>query len=244
MSALLAAALVLAGAAVAQPPDPRQDSLRGPIPPPTIRVDDTISVDDIVERIMAFDKNKDGKVTKDELPERMHHLIEQGDTNKDGALDRDEVKKLAARMATAPGGFGAGGFRAAGRGPGVPGGFAIIGGSIRDFAPSPGLNDIEGVVEDLKLSDKKKDQALAAAKAHEESVRRLMDQARADLLKRMKEILSEEEFKDFQAALGRPRGGPTSISFGPPDGPRPGDVQRRIDQLQKELEDLKRDARR
>src|SRR5690242_16347443 len=88
-SALLAA-LVLAGMAVAQPPDRKQGPPRGL----DLLIPDTpnpVSVDDIVERIMSFDKNKDGKVTKDELPERMHHLIEQGDTNKDGALDRDEV---------------------------------------------------------------------------------------------------------------------------------------------------------
>jgi EF hand domain-containing protein len=233
-SAFLAAALVLAGMAVAQPPDRKQKPPRGlsqvlPDQPNPIRVDD------IVERVMSFDKNKDGKVTKDELPERMHHLIEQGDTNKDGALDRDEVKKLAARMATGPGGFGAGGFRVDGRGPGAPGGFGV-GSSIRgtgpgpalDFAfgPAPGPSAIESVVDDLKLSAKKKDQALAAVNAHEENIRKLMDQAHADLLKKMKEILSEEEFKDFQAALDRPRPS-TVISVGVPDAPRPGDVERK-----------------
>src|SRR5215472_9363804 len=91
----LMAALVLVGAAVAQPPDPRQGPGPGLVRPARI------SVDDIVERIMAFDKNKDGKVTRDELPERMHDLIIRGDTNKDGALDRDEIRRLA----TAPGGF-------------------------------------------------------------------------------------------------------------------------------------------
>src|SRR5438046_7569970 len=55
--------------------------------------------DDVVERIMSFDKNKDGKVTKDELPERMQDLIARGDTNKDDALDNAEIKKLAADLA-------------------------------------------------------------------------------------------------------------------------------------------------
>src|SRR5262249_56541676 len=104
---------------------------------------------------------------------------------------------------------------------------------------------IEGVVEDLKLSGKQKDQALAAVKAHEENVRKLMDQARAELLEKMKEILSEEEFQDFKAALDRPRAGTTIINVGPPDAPRPGDVERRrIDQPQKELDDLRRQLRR
>jgi hypothetical protein len=213
----LLAAFLLAGAVLAQPPGPGQE------PPQELARRAPISVDDIVEHIMSFDKDKKGKVTRDDLPERMRHLIELGDTNKDGALDRDEIKELAAKLATGPG--GPGGPRAItvdrpdfrigpGPGPGGPGGFAL-GGAIRS---GPGA--AEAVVEDLKLSDKKKDQATAAAKAHEENVRKLMDQARADLLKKMKEILSEEEFEDFKAALDRPRGG--TVIVGPPDGPTTG----------------------
>jgi hypothetical protein len=227
MSALMAAP-VLAGAAVAQLPDQRQE------PPPGLVRPAPIRVDDIVEHIMAFDKNKDGKVTKDELPERMHHLIALGDTNKDGALDRDEIKKLATARATAPGGFGgdvvavAGGFPGPGRAT-APGGFGRVDtrvgfqqelGRGPGFGPgpAPGPGAIEGVVDDLKLPGKKKGQAMAAVKAHQENVRKLMDQARAELLQKMKEILSEEELQDFKAALDRPRGG--TIFLGPPPGPR------------------------
>src|SRR5262249_29649946 len=188
-----------------------------------------LGADDIVERIMTFDKNKDGKVTRDELPERMQFLIELGDTNKDGALDRDEIKKLAARLADAPGGFGGpraltverGEFRGGfGTGPG-PG-------------PGPGPGAVEGVVDDLKLSGKQKDQAMAAVKAHQENVGKLMEQARADLLRQMKEILSEEEFLDFKAALDRPRG--ATFFVGPPDAPRPEDAQTSLEQLQNALD--------
>jgi hypothetical protein len=203
----LLAAPVLVGADVAQPPDQKQvfpGEFVRPAP---------ISADDIVERIMAFDKNKDGKVTRDELPERMQFLIELGDTNKDGALDKDEIKKLATTRATTPGGFGAGGFGA--------GGFAISGFRV---GPGPGAGPrpdvIEGVVDDLKLSGKKKDQAMAAVKAQQENVRKLMDQARAELLQKMKEILSEEEFKDFEAALDRPRGGTVFVAPAAPQGGR------------------------
>src|SRR5262249_26107972 len=136
-----------------------------------------------------------------------------------------------------PGGFGVGGFAQGGA-------FGPVG--IGPLGPGPdplGLGRVDGVVDDLKLSGKKKDEAKAAVKAHQENVRKLMDQARADLLKKMKEILSEEEFKDFQAALDRPGGGVTTINFGPPDAPRPGDVERRLDQLQKELDELRRQIR-
>jgi hypothetical protein len=216
----LTAALVLAGAGLAQAPGQTQ----GPrLLPQNVA---PISVDDVVERIMAFDKNKDGKVTRDELPERMHHLIALGDTNKDGALDRDEVRKLATTRPTALGRPGPRVQTRVGFGPG----------------PGPGPGDVEGVVEDLKLPGKKKDLAMAAVKAHQDNVRKLMEQARAQLLQKMKEILSEEELKDFEAALDRPRG--ETVFVGPPDGPRPGDVERRIERLQKELDDLRRELRR
>jgi hypothetical protein len=213
LASALIAGLVLAGATVAQPPDPKEGPPRGVGQPARI------SVDDIVERIMAFDKNKDGKITKDELPERMHHLIEMGDTNKDGALDKDEIRALAAKLEKE--GFGGRDALfgtvidrdAVGPGPG-PGGFGVGGFRVGGPGPGPGPSAVEGVVDDLKLSAKKKDQAMAAVKAHQENVRKLMDQARAELLEKMKEILSEEELKDFNAALDRPRG-VTTINVGP-----------------------------
>jgi EF hand domain-containing protein len=220
----LMAALLLVGAAGAQPPGQKREPPRG-------RVQPAPGVDDIVERIMAFDKNKDGKVTKDELPERMHHLIARGDTNKDGALDKDEIRKLATKLAGTPGGFGVGTFRSVR--------FDDDGGPIR------------GIVEDLKLSGKKKDQALAVVKAHQESVRKLMDQARADMLREMKKVLSEEEFKDFKAALDRPvrrfavgPAGPPPPALDPAGAPTPRELERRLDRLQKEVEELRRSRRR
>src|SRR5262245_29251135 len=226
----LMAALVLVGAAVTQPPDQRQGPGPGLVRPARI------SVDDIVERIMAFDKNKDGKVTRDELPERMHDLITRGDTNKDGALDRDEIMKLV--TARGPGGFGTATTRA---------------------GPGP-FDAVSAAVDDLKLSAQKKDQSLAVAKAYQENVRKLMDQARADMLRKMKEILSEEEFNDFKAALDRPLrqvafevgpGGPPGpgeprfgLEVGPAGAPRPGELEQKLDRLQKELDELRRLLRR
>jgi hypothetical protein len=224
----LVACLALVGAGLAQSPGEKE----GPatrIGPPR-----GLSVDEVVERIMSFDKNKKGKVTKEDLPERMHHLIALGDTNKDGALDRDEVRKLVTTirensLATTPGGFG---VRAEGfaRGGGFNVGFGGAGRQIAGPGPGPGPGDIEGVVDDLKLPGKKKDQAMAAVKAHREHVRKLMEQARGDLLRKMKEILSEEELKDFEAALDRPRG-VTVINVGPRDAPVGG--ERKPDRPQK-----------
>ena len=50
---------------------------------------------DFVERMMANDKNKDGKLTKDELPERMQRMFDNIDTNKDKELDKAELTKMS-----------------------------------------------------------------------------------------------------------------------------------------------------
>ena len=72
--------------------------------------------DDFVERVMGFDENGDGKVTKDEMPERMQErLLKRADTNGDGALDKEEVEKFAQRRGQGGGGQGQGG-RGRGRG--------------------------------------------------------------------------------------------------------------------------------
>jgi hypothetical protein len=209
--------LALAAAGTAQPPGQTKGPPKGfaPLSP--------LGVEDVLARIMAFDKNKDGKITRDELPDRMQHLFEPGDTNKDGALDRDEIRKLAARQpAGGDVGFGAGPVRiGAGPGPGPRGGFGI---QIAD-AIQGGPDVVAGVVDDMKLAGAKRDQAMAAAKAHHENVRRLMDQARAELLETMRGILSAQEFKDFQAALDRPRGA-SFFNVNPRVGPKGGGLQK------------------
>jgi hypothetical protein len=203
MSALFGE-LVVVGASMAQPPGEKDG------PPKGLARPAPLGVEDLVERIMAFDKDKKGKVTRDDLPERMHFLIELGDTNKDGALDRDEIRKLAAKLAANAGELDGGPIRL---GP-APGG---AGGRFgADFSNRP-EDVVAAVVKDLKLSGKKKEQALAAVKAHQENVRKLMEQARAEVLEKMRAILSEKEFQEFRAALDRPRG-QTIFLEGPGDG--------------------------
>ncbi|MDM8541569.1 hypothetical protein QUF90_10830 [Desulfococcaceae bacterium HSG9] len=54
---------------------------------------------DIIERVMNFDADGDGKVSKEEMPKRMQdRLLQRADTNGDGAIDRQEVTKLAEQM--------------------------------------------------------------------------------------------------------------------------------------------------
>jgi len=77
--------------------------------------------DEMLARILSFDKDEDGKLTKDELPERMQGLIERGDTNGDGVLDKEELAKVAASFQGQGQGRRPEGDRPEGRGPG-PGG--------------------------------------------------------------------------------------------------------------------------
>jgi hypothetical protein len=61
----------------------------------------------MVDNVMSFDKDGNGKVTEKELPERMANLLDEADANKDGSLDRAEVEAYAAkRPARRPGGPG------------------------------------------------------------------------------------------------------------------------------------------
>lgn len=60
------------------------------------------------------DADKDGKLSGDEIPERMRQNLERMDKNSDGALDKSELEQAMARMAE-QGGRAPGGRRAEGR---------------------------------------------------------------------------------------------------------------------------------
>lgn len=48
----------------------------------------------IIDRLMESDANGDGKLQRDELPERMGRLFDRLDTNGDGVLDAEELEDL------------------------------------------------------------------------------------------------------------------------------------------------------
>ncbi len=109
---------------------PPRDGGEGPGGPGGQRSDGGESASDFATRILAFDKNEDGMVTTDELPSRMHSVMQRHDTNKDGSLDKTELDKIATAAGSAdrgaqggPGGGERGpGGPGGGRGPGGPGG--------------------------------------------------------------------------------------------------------------------------
>src|SRR5205085_7380727 len=53
----------------------------------------------LVKRMMAFDKNKDGKLTGEEVTDRrLHRLFDMADANKDGVVTKEELIALAAKL--------------------------------------------------------------------------------------------------------------------------------------------------
>jgi Spy/CpxP family protein refolding chaperone len=70
---------------------------RGPPPLPR-NARRGVSVELLVDHVMSFDKNKDGKVTRDELPDRLHYLFDKSLGEKDGGLTRQQVEEVAAKM--------------------------------------------------------------------------------------------------------------------------------------------------
>lgn len=97
--------------------------------------------EDLANTLMSFDANKDGKLAKTEVPERMQGIFTRADADKDGFLTRDELVKSATAQASAAqsfsGGNRPGGGRdehdeREGRRPGGPGG---PGGGMMRFQP-------------------------------------------------------------------------------------------------------------
>lgn len=60
---------------------------------------------DLVNTLFSFDENKDGQLSKTEVPERMQGIFLRADTDHDGLLTRDELTKATvAQDRRAPGG--------------------------------------------------------------------------------------------------------------------------------------------
>jgi Ca2+-binding EF-hand superfamily protein len=64
---------------------------------------DSVAANELITSLYAFDRNKDGVITPDELPERMQALFTRGDTNKDGKLTSEEIRAMANSAATPTG---------------------------------------------------------------------------------------------------------------------------------------------
>ena len=153
----------------------------------------------------AFDANKDGKLSKDEVTDdRLKKLFDRADADKDGVVTKDELSALFAKGQPAGGGGGPGGAG------GFPGGFGPPGGGPGGFPGGPGgpggfggpprpgqvLPDfLQGM---LQLNDEQKKQVEALQK---------------DVDTKLDKILTADQKKQLAEMRQRGPGG-----FGPPGG--------------------------
>jgi hypothetical protein len=132
--------------------------------PPGKQQQKDFSDSSIVTRMMAFNKKKDGKLTKDEVTDpRLHRLFDLADANKDGVVTRDELIALAAKLDAefgeggGPKGKGPGGFGGKGppkgkkkKGPGGPDGPGAFGPPRLGLILPPFLQDELSLSADQK----------------------------------------------------------------------------------------------
>ncbi|MEO1970398.1 MAG: hypothetical protein ABGX07_02525 [Pirellulaceae bacterium] len=62
----------------------------------------------MIARMMQNDKNNDGKLSKDEVPERMQAIFGRADANNDGFLTKDELTKMVQQRGSRGGDRGRG----------------------------------------------------------------------------------------------------------------------------------------
>ena len=177
---------------------------------------DTVTAGGAAARLMKFDADKDGKLTRAEVTDdRLQRLFDRVDANKDGVVTKAELSSLttedSADRPRGPGGFGGP--------PGGPGGFGGPGGPGRGPMGRPG-EVLPGMLRQrLKVTG---DQA------------RKLDELQKDVDAQLAKILTSEqaaELKDLQergpggppGRGGPPGGGGRRGRGGPPgDGPPPG----------------------
>jgi hypothetical protein len=139
--------------------------------------------DDVVTRLMSFDRDQDGKLSPSELPERMQPLITRGDADFDGALDASEVRTIALAP-TAPvtaRGFHSGGY-----------GFAD------EVGFSSSRSHIDGALDDLGLPQNTRQEAGAIVSAFMDA---LEADASANLMKDLARVLNSAQLVEFRNAL-------------------------------------------
>jgi outer membrane protein assembly factor BamB len=215
-----------AAVAMAQPPEEPRDG--GPRPP--ARRDDAAAVNEVVSRMMAFDKNNDGKLTRDEVSDsRMERLFDRIDANHDGVVTKEELTDWATKQASEDGGGGpprgdmgppdggpprggpppGGQGRRRGQGRGFGGrGFGGFGGRSQ-----PGQIMSASLIETLKLTTEQKKTETTLQKHVDEQLGTILTPKQ------------KQRLKDLASGGGGPGGfgpggfGPGRRGRGGPDGP-------------------------
>jgi hypothetical protein len=155
------------------------------LPEPQFVLSSQVSPDIVVTRLMSFDRNQDGRVSSDELSERMRAVVARADGNGDGALDAAEVRAVAAAPGTRKVGLG-GNY-----------GFGDIG-------AVPMRTRIANAIEDLRLPAAVSEQARQIGETYASEVE-------AASLAKLREVvapmLTEAQLAEFEASAKAPGAG-------------------------------------
>ena len=135
--------------------------------------------DTVVARLMSFDRDRDGRLVRDELPERMHDVISRVDTSGEGAIDSAEVLAFAATPRPQQG------LRE------LPISTYGFGGSLQQDT----LLHIEGAIDDLRLAAGVRDDAMAIARQFQAGA---APRAKQALFTALSELLPPERFDAFK----------------------------------------------
>jgi EF hand len=155
--------------------------------------------DDLVPRMMAFDKDADGKLTRAEVTDaRLQRLFDRADANKDGTVTREELTALAAREAVSDRGRGGPG--------GGPGGFMMA--PMRPGEILPGMFQ-----QRLRLSAEQKSQVDELQKEVDARLAKILT---SEQNAQLKEIRSRGPGGFGPPGRGRPPGGDGPPRDGPP----------------------------
>ncbi len=170
------------------------------------------AVDAFVARLMSFDKNKDGKLTRDEITdERMLRTFDRADANKDGVVTKDELTALATKLLAEDQSNGGGR-----RGFGFPGGPGF-GGPGFGGPPRPGQILPSFLQDELHLTPEQRDQIAALQKEVDEKLDKVLTDAQKQHLNEMRQRVGPPGRRGRRGPGGGP-GGP-----GGPGDDRPGD---------------------
>lgn len=146
------------------------------------------SPDLVVARVMSFDRDRDGRITRAELPERMHNLL-ASDVSGDDALDRAEIRALAMAQPARP-------VRVTVPGISGGGGGYVFGDAISLSTRA----HVEGALEDLRLDNYTKDRARPIVSTFMD---RLETNASAALVKTLEPMLAPAQLDTLKATLAR-----------------------------------------
>jgi hypothetical protein len=176
-----------------------QEQVRVTAPAPTVELVDSlnslallnkklevrVSPEEVVARLMSFDRNGDGKVAINELSERMQGLVARADRSADGALDAAEIRAFSESPQSSQTAFR--NLQGGGYGFGDTGALST-------------RSHIENTLEDLRLTPQVNEQARLIGSAFADE---LENTARASLKKAVAPMLTETQLAEFESNIKR-----------------------------------------